>query len=135
MLYTENGSSEDGNWFFSVGPGTHYPIGFDGELLQTDDPNFIGTYRNIANNLFVFDDVLYAGVIDQKSEKVQTGTPVWKTSDGATWTLVTNDSFGQKTALAFEGFATCFKAMYVGVNNASSSQSNTGGATIFRLAE
>jgi hypothetical protein len=135
VLYTENGSSEDGSWFFSVGPGTPYQIGFDGELLQTDDPNFIGTYRNIANNLYEFDNVLYAGVIDQKSEKVQTGTPVYKTSDGATWTLVTNDSFGQKTALAFEGFATCFKAMYVGVNNASSSQSNTGGATIFRLAE
>ena len=135
VLYTENGSSEDGSWFFSVGTGTNYPIGFDGELLQTDDPNFIGTYRNIANNLFVFDDVLYAGVIDQKSEKVQLGTPLYKTIDGETWTRVTDDSFGQKTALAFEGFATCFKAMYVGVNNASSSQSNTGGATIFRLAK
>ena len=135
VLYTPNGSSEDGNWFFSVGPDTAYPLGFDGELLQTDDPSFIGTYRNIAMNLFVFDDVMYAGVIDQKSEKVELGTPLWKTSDGAAWTRITDDSFGQKAALAFEGFATCFKAMYVGVNNASSSQSNAGGATIFRLAE
>ena len=135
VLYTSNGSSEDGNWFFSVGPGTPYPIGFDGQLLQTDDPNFIGTYRNIANNLFVFDDVLYAGVIDQKSEKVETGIPLWKTPDGITWTRITDNSFGQTAALAFEGFATCFDAMYVGVNNASSSQSNIGGATIFRMAE
>jgi hypothetical protein len=135
VLYTRNGSSEDGNWFFSVGPDTDYPIGFDGELLQTDDPLFLGTYRNIANNLFVFDNVLYAGVIDQKSEKVQLGTPLWKTRDGEKWTRVTDDSFGQKTALAFEGFATCFRDMYVGVNNASSSQSNAGGATIFRLAK
>jgi hypothetical protein len=81
----------------------------------------------------VFDDVLYAGLIDQKGD-VELGTPLWKSADGVTWTRVTDDSFGQKAALAFEGFATCFKSMYVGVNNASSSQSNTGGATIFRLA-
>ncbi len=135
VLYTPNGSSEDGNWFFSVGPGTPYPIGFDGALLQTDDPAFIGTYRNIANNLFVFHDVMYAGVIDQKSEKVQTGTPLWKTTDGVTWTRLTDNSFGQTAALAFEGFGTFNDTLYVGVNNASSSQSNTGGATIFRLAK
>jgi hypothetical protein len=135
VLYSPNGSLEDGSWFVSVGAGTAYPVGFDGKLVDTDDPLLKGTYRNIAANLFVFDDLLYAGVIAQKSDKAQTGTPLWKTSDGVTWTLVTDNSFGQNAALAFEGFATFNGAMYVGVNRASSSQSNKGGATIFRLAE
>jgi hypothetical protein len=135
VLYSPNGSPEDGSWFVSVGAGTSYPVGFDGKLVDTDDPLLKGTYRNIAANLFVFDDLLYAGVIAQKSDKAQTGTPLWKTSDGVTWTLVTDNSFGQNAALAFEGFATFNGAMYVGVNRASSSQSNKGGATIFRLAE
>ena len=135
VLYTANGSSEDDSWDFSVGAGTPYPVGFSGKLVDTDDPLLKGTYRNIALNLFVFDDVLYAGVIAQKSEKAQTGTPLWKTSDGVTWTLVTDNSFGQTAALAFEGFATFNDTMYVGVNMASSSQSNEGGATIFRLAQ
>jgi hypothetical protein len=135
VLYSPNGSPEDGSWFVSVGAGTAYPVGFDGKLVDTDDPLLKGSYRNIATNLFVFDDVLYAGVIAQKSDKAQTGTPLWKTSDGVTWTLVTDNSFGQNAALAFEGFATFNGAMYVGVNMASSSQSNKGGATIFRLAQ
>jgi hypothetical protein len=83
----------------------------------------------------VFDAVLYAGVIAQKSEKAQTGTPLWKTSDRVTWTLVTDNSFGQNAALAFEGLATFNGTLYVGVNMASSSQSNGEGATIFRLAQ
>lgn len=138
VLYAPSGLSDikdDGSWFVSVGEGTDYPVGFDGALLDTDDPLLKGTYRNIACNLFVYGDVLYAGVIAQKSEKTKSGTPLWKTSDGVTWTLVTNDSFGQTAALAFEGFATFNNALYVGVNMASSSQSNDAGATIFRLAQ
>ena len=134
VLYTPSGSAEDGSWFVSVGAGTAYPVGFDGKLVDTDDPLLMGTYRNIAANLFVFGDVLYAGVIAQKSEKTQTGTPLWKTADGVIWTLVTDNSFGRNAALAFEGFATFNDTLYVGVNMASSSQSNEEGATIFRLA-
>ena len=134
MLYTPSGGAEDGSWFVSVGAGTAYPVGFDGKLVDTDDPLLMGTYRNIAANLFVFGDVLYAGVIAQKSEKTQTGTPLWKTADGVIWTLVTDNSFGRNAALAFEGFATFNDTLYVGVNMASSSQSNEEGATIFRLA-
>jgi len=134
VLYTPNGSPADGSWFVSVGAGTAYPVGFDGKLVDTDDPMLKGTCRNIAANLFVFDDMLYAGAIAQKSEKAQTGTPLWKTTDGITWDLVTDNSFGQNAALAFEGFTVFKGAMYVGVNMASSSQSSGAGATIFRLA-
>lgn len=134
VLYTPNGSAEDGSWLVSVGAGTDYPVGFDGKVVDTDDPGLKGTYRNTAANLFVFGDVLYAGVIAQKSDKAPTGTPLWKTVDGVTWTPVTDNSFGRNAALAFEGFATFNDTLYVGVNTASSSQSNNEGATIFRLA-
>ena len=138
VLYAPSGLSDikdDRSWDVSVGTGTDYPVGFDGELLETDDASLKGTYRNIACNLFVYGDVLYAGVIAQKSDKVKSGTPLWKTSDGTTWTRVTDDSFGQTAALAFEGFATFNGALYVGINMASSSQSNEAGATIYRLAQ
>jgi hypothetical protein len=70
----------------------------------------------------------------EDGETWQVTEPLWKTSDGITWMLVTDNSFGRNAALAFEGFATFNDTLYVGVNMASSSQSNEEGATIFRLA-
>ncbi|MCX5904006.1 MAG: hypothetical protein NTV89_11180 [Proteobacteria bacterium] len=135
VMYTTTGSSAAGSWAYSVGGDSAYPVGFDGALLQTNDPAFQGTYANISTDLFPFNDTLYAGCIFQKSDIAPTGSQLWKTADGTTWTRITGNSFGDTSVLAYEGFAVFNKTMYVGANNASSSQSNAGGAKVFRLAE
>ena len=35
VLYTPNGSSEDGSWFYSMGGDSPYPYGFDGKSHMT----------------------------------------------------------------------------------------------------
>ncbi len=135
VLYTTTGSSEAGSWLYSVGDDTNYPVGFDGKLLETNDPSVKGTYANIAVNLFVFGDTMYAGCIMQKSDIANTGSQIWKTSDGITWKKITDNSFGDTTVLAYEGFAVVNNTMYVGANSASSTQSIAEGAKVFRLAK
>ncbi len=61
------------------------------------------------------------------------GSQIWKTSDVATWTQVTNNGFGDKDIINFEGFADFNGQLYVsGSKGASSTPSGLGGAKIFR---
>ena len=136
VLYSLNGSSEDGSWFYSVGGDGTLPAGFDGEMNGGIDT----VYQNIAVNLFPFGDSLYAGLVATYSpamgatEEYLTGSHIWKSSDGITWKQVTGDGFGDNYIVDFEGFTAFAGTLYVsGSKGASSSAEGLGGAKIFRL--
>lgn len=136
VLYSPNGSSEDGSWFYSVGGDGMLPEGFDGEL-NGGSPTI---YQNVAVNLFPFGDYLYAGLVATfapsmgATEEYLTGSHIWKTRDGISWGLVTGDGFDDDYVVGFEGFTTFANALYVSASKgASSSTEGLGGAEIFRL--
>ncbi|UCG68276.1 MAG: hypothetical protein JSV09_10685 [Thermoplasmata archaeon] len=137
VLYSLDGSSEDGSWFYSVGGDGELPEGFDGKM----NGGMTTIYQNIAVNLFPFGDYLYGGIVCTfvptmgATEEYLTGSHIWKTSDGITWQQVTGDGFGDDYIVGFEGFTTFADALYVsGSKGASSSTEGLGGAKIFRLA-
>jgi len=134
VLYSDTGSPEDGSWFYSVGGDSAYPDGFDGRLMDTDDPIFAGTYNNIAPYLYEFDNELYAGIVIMKSEKATTGAHIWKTPDGTNWVKITGNGFGDTDVLAFEAFARFGDTLYVSASKASATSATEGGAIIYRLA-
>ncbi len=140
VLYTPNGSSEDGSWFYSVGGDSLLPPGFDGaingraELLDTD------IYQNLAVNIYVYEDYLYAGLISLympeigATEEYLSGSHIWKTPDGINWEPVTTDGFGDAHVLTFEAFATFNGTLYVAGSRASNTVGGgLGGAKIYRL--
>ena len=136
VLYSTNGSSEDGSWFYSVGGDGMLPEGFDGEV-NGGSPTI---YQNVAVNLAPFGDYLYAGLVATfapsmgATEEHLTGSHIWKTSDGISWQQVTGDGFGDVYVVGFEGFTTFANALYVSASKgASSSTEGLGGAKIFRL--
>jgi len=162
VLYSPNGSSVDGNWYYSVGKanidpndpsyidplGTSlYPNGFDGYQYSTTPP----TYQNLAVNLFLSGSTLYGGIIAQYVPEYDIppgsdplihnpvdlsqlkGSQIWKTSDVATWTQVTNNGFGDTNIINFEAFTVFDGKLYVsGSKGASSTPSGLGGAKVFR---
>ncbi len=135
VLYSLNGSSEDGSWFYSVGGDGTLPEGFDGIINGGID-----IYQNVAVNLFPFGNYLYAGLVATyapamgATEEYLTGSHIWKTSDGITWQQVTGDGFGDDYVVGFEGFTTFANAFYVsGSKGASSSTESLGGAEVYRL--
>jgi len=136
VLYSPNGSSEDGNWFYSVGGSSEIPNGFDG----IKNGGYPSSYQNIAVNLFPFADYLYAGIICTytpslgATEEYLTGSHIWKTNDGVKWQKVTGNGFGDDYIINFEAFTTFADTLYVsGSKGASSATEGLGGAKIFRL--
>jgi len=136
VLYTTNGSSEDGSWIYSVGGDGLLPAGFDGEV----NGGISDIYQNVAVNLFPFEDYLYAGLVATfapatgATEEYLTGSHIWKSSDGVNWQQVTVDGFGDADVIGFEAFTTFAEELYVSASKgASSSTEGLGGASIFRL--
>ena len=143
VLYTENGSSEDGNWFFSVGGDSILPNGFDG-ITNNGASDFLGEtiFQNLAVNLFPFKDYLYAGLTCLympaygATEEYLTGSQIWKTRDGQTWEQVTDNGFGDVNVLNFEAFTDFNDTLYLAASRASNTVGGSlGGATIFRLLQ
>jgi hypothetical protein len=136
VLYTLNGSSEDGSWFYSVGGDGLLPAGFDG-VVNGGIPSI---YQNVAVNLSPFEDYLYAGLVATyapdtgATEEYLTGSHIWKSSDGISWQQVTVDGFGDVNVVGFEAFTTFADAFYVSASKgASSSVEGLGGAKLYRL--
>ena len=138
VLYSTNGSSEDGNWVYSVGGDGLLPAGFDGAL----NGGIAGMYQNVAVNLFPFEDYLYAGLVATfaptmgATAEYLTGSHIWKTDDGINWEQVTVDGFGDDYVIGFEAFTIFAGELYVSASKgASSSTEGLGGAEIFKLKD
>ncbi len=136
VLYTTNGSAEDGSWIYSVGGDGSLPAGFDG----AKNGGIPTMHQNVAVNLFPFEDHLYAGLVATfaptmgATEEYLTGSHIWRTKDGINWQQVTVDGFGDDYIIGFEAFTVFDEALYVsGSKGASSSTEGLGGAEIFRL--
>jgi len=143
VLYTQNGNSEDGNWFFSVGGDSTLPNGFDG-VTNEGASDFLGEtiFQNLAVNLFPFKDYLYAGLTCLympaygATEESLTGSQIWKTRDGLAWDQVTDNGFGEIKVLNFEAFTDFNDTLYLSASMASNTVGGgLGGATIFRLVQ
>jgi hypothetical protein len=142
VLYSPNGSSADGNWFYSVGGDSGIPNGFDGVIHPAYDgqqTNLVYPYMNMATNLFPFGSNLFGGLITQfvpeygATADYLTGSQIWKTPDGTSWTQVTGNGLGDSHTVIFEGFANFGGTLYVsGSKGASSTPQGLGGAKIFR---
>lgn len=121
ILYTPNGSAEDGNWFHTVGGDSSIPNGFDGKK-NTGNPFY---YQNIAVNLYPYNGYLYAGTVTLyapplgATQKHLTGAQLWKSEDGQTWLPVTQIGFGDKHITSFDCFAVYKGRLYIGANKAS----------------
>ncbi len=154
VLYAPSGLADiknDGSWHYSVGqgnidpanPGYVDPLGTSSYLNGFDGYKYSdGNYQNLAVNLFPSGTTLYGGIITQYVPEYSIpptlselkGSQIWKTSDAATWTQVTNNGFGDKDIIIFEGFVDFNCQLYVsGSKGASSTPSGLGGAKIYRL--
>ena len=97
--------------------------GFDGYKYSD------GNYQNLAVNLFPSGNTLYGGIITQYVPEYSIppalselkGSQIWKTSDVATWTQVTNNGFGDKDIIIFEGFVDFNCQLYVSGSKGASS--------------
>jgi len=123
VLYTTDGSSEDGSWLYSVGGDSGLPSGFDGR--KNMGILFLVMYQNIAANLYVYEGELYAGLVTNYSPNLGVkqnelnGAPLWKTADGVTWIPVTESGFGDTHNVSFDCFGTFNGSLYVGSTKAS----------------
>jgi len=121
VLYTPNGSPEDGNWFHTVGGEADVPNGFDGKKNR-GNPAY---YQQIAVNLFPYNSYLYAGTVSLFSptlgatQQTLTGAQLWKSPDGKTWLPITRTGFGDAHITSFDCFAVYQGKLYVGANKAS----------------
>lgn len=140
VLYTPNGSAEDGSWFYSAGGDSQYPNGFDGKMHGTLSL-ILGykIYKNIVANIFAADDFLYAGLISAYIPPLGgtrfslNGADIWKSPDGVTWEPITTNGFGDKYTISFEAFTMFQQTLYVsGSKGANSVVGGLGGAKIFR---
>ena len=143
VLYTPNGSSEDGNWFYSAGGESGIPNGFDGALNEGASTNSgISFYRNIVANLYATENYLWSGLVSSYipplggTKEYLKGSQIWKTSDGKTWQQVTDNGFGDNCIINFESFTQFNDKLYVsGSKGANSVVGGLGGAKIFRLVQ
>lgn len=121
ILYTPNGSPDDGSWFHTVGGDSDVPNGFDGKR-NCGNPSY---YQQIAVNLFPYGEYLYAGTVSLFSpplgatQKTLTGAQLWKSPDGKTWIPVTRNGFGDTHIISFDCFAVYKGKLYIGANKAS----------------
>jgi len=141
VLYTPNGSSEDGDWFYSAGGDSGIPNGFDGLIHEGIHPMpGVNFYKNIVANLFAYKNNLYAGLTSSYvpslgiTKEYLTGAHIWKTADSITWQQVTGNGFGDRYIINFESFAPFNGSLYVsGSKGANSLPGGLGGAKLFRL--
>jgi len=147
VLYTPNGSSEDGSWFYSVGGDSGIPNGFDGEVnegMTEAMANLVGVdcYKNIVAVLYANDDYLYAGLITSyvpplgATEEHLSGAQLWKTADGETWQQVIADGFGDKQITHIHSFVEFNGALYLSASKAANSLvGGLGGCKIYRMVK
>jgi len=143
VVYTPNGSADDGNWFYSAGGDSGIPNGFDGAFNEGASPfRGLNFYKNIVANVFSTKDYLWAGLTSSYipplggTEEYLTGAQIWKTSDGRTWQQITDNGFGDRFIINFEAFTEFNRKLYVsGSKGANSVVGGLGGAKLFRLAE
>jgi len=138
MLYSETGSADDDllgdpTWKYSVGGDAILPAGFN-DLAS----NPAWGYDNIAANLFEFNNEMYAGVvtmyIPEYNATITHGAPIWKTSDGTSWTPVTENGLGDTEVIIFEAFVDFGGTLYASASKgASSTPQGTGGAKVYRM--
>ena len=135
VLYNDTGSSADGSWHYSVGTGNtaclvtptplalpHIPMVLTGINIQTGD------WQNLAVNLAPIGTTLWAGIIIQyvpeyaipPSLSEVKGSQIWKSTDGLTWTQVTNNGFGDTNTIIFEAFREFKGQLYVSGSKGSS---------------
>lgn len=147
VLYTPNGSSEDGSWFYSAGGDSGIPNGFDGQLnegMTEEMTKQLGEqtncYNNIVANLYATEDYLYAGLITSyvpplgATEEHLHGAQLWKTPDGKTWQQVIDDGFGDKQITHIQSFAKYKGALYLSASKAANSLvGGLGGCKIYRM--
>ena len=119
IMYSPTGSPDDGSWFHAVGGADgKLPNGFDG---KKNGGAFL-YYQQIAANLFVGPDALYAGTVTFFSptmgatQQYLTGAQLWKSADGMTWAPVTRNGFGDPHAISFDAFAMYKGQMYASIN-------------------
>ncbi|MCX8044136.1 MAG: hypothetical protein N3B18_08430 [Desulfobacterota bacterium] len=121
ILYTPNGSPDDGSWFHTVGGDSDVPNGFDGKK-NCGNPAY---YQQIAVNLFPYGNYLYAGTVTLfaptlgATQRTLTGAQLWKSSDGKTWVPITRNGFTDTHITSFDCFAVYKGKLYVGANKAS----------------
>jgi hypothetical protein len=147
VLFTTNGSSEDGSWFYSVGGDSGIPNGFDGKLnegMTAEMTKQLGEqtncYDNIVANLFATEDYLYAGLITSyvpplgATEEHLHGAQLWKTADGKTWQQVIDDGFGDKQVTHIQSFTIYKGSLYLSAGKgANSLVGGLGGCKIYRM--
>ena len=147
VLYTSNGSSKDGNWFYSAGGDSGIPNGFDGmlnegmtEVMTQQLGEQTNCYNNIVAQLYATEDYLFAGLITSyvpplgATEEHLHGVQLWKTHDGETWQQVIDDGFGDKLTTHIQGFTQYKGTLYLAVNKAANSLvGGLGGCKIYRL--
>jgi len=142
VLYTPNGSSQDGNWFYSVGGDSAYPNGFNGTLNPgVSLLRVMKIYKNIVANLFATDDYLYAGLISLYVPQLGglklflEGAHIWKTADGDIWEPVTTNGFGDRLIISFQSFTEFNGTLYVAGSKAANSViGGLGGVRVFQMA-
>lgn len=139
VLYSEDGSPDDGSWRYAVGGDSAIPPGFDDLLHPEPTLTSWGVYENIAAVLYPFGRTLYLGMLTlyepgfNALEQYMTGAEMWKTSDGITWTLVTGNGFGDTQTVAFEAFTTFNKRLYVsGSKGCTDADCGMAAAKIYR---
>lgn len=139
VLYSTDGSPADGSWHYAVGGDAAIPVGFDGLLHPEPTLTSWGVYENIAAVLYPFGRELYLGMLTlyepgfSADAQYMTGAEMWKTSDGITWTQVTDNGFGDTQTVAFEGFATFGNRLYVsGSKGCTDADCGMAAAKIYR---
>ena len=143
VVYTPNGSAEDGSWFYSAGGDTGIPNGFDGTLNKgASATSGMDFYRNIVANIYTTENYLWAGLVSSYipplggTKEYLKGSQLWKTSDGKMWQQVTDNGFGDNHIINFEAFTQFNGKLYVsGSKGANSVVGGLGGAKIFRLVQ
>jgi len=141
VMYSNDGSPDDGSWYYAVGGDSAIPEGFDGLVHPEPTLTSWGVYENIAAVLYPFGRNLYLGMLTlyepgfDAYEHHMTGAEMWKTSDGITWNQVTDDGFGDMQTVAFEGFTNFNDQLYVsGSKGCTDADCGMAAAKIYRLA-
>ncbi len=141
ILYSHTGSPYD-EWFYSIGGDSQLPAGFDGK--RNPGALFL-IYQNIATNLFVFNDTLYAGGYAVyaptvgATQEFLTGAHLWKSKDGIEWMPVTKNGFDDAHIISFEAFTTYQNSLFVSANkgciDCPEGLDPEEGAIIFKLVQ
>jgi len=140
ILNTRSACPADGSWFYTVGGDSDLPPGYNERVCI----NLLGIkiFYNSAVNLFEYDGLLYAGGVSiyepsvLADEKRLTGAYIWRSRDGLTWELVTDNGLGDPQVVQFEGFTEWKGNLYVSASKGCiDTACGIAGAKIFRLQD